>query len=202
MSSSRERANRTDTVAGASSLRLFFALHPDSNACHSLAALAADVARATGGRAPRTENLHVTVAFLGDVQQERVANVEAIGALSAAAAEPFVLTLERIGLFRNAGIAWAAPDEIPAALLRIVETLREALQAAGLRVERRAFRPHVTLARRCAGPLSGAEMPRIAWRVDALALMASETLPEGPRYRELKCWSLPKGRERSAPLRQ
>ena len=133
----------------------------------------------------------MTVAFLGDVQQERVANVEAIGALSAAAAQPFVLRLDRIGLFRDAGIGWAAPDEVPAALLRIVETLGEALQAAGLRVERRAFRPHVTLARRCAGPLSEAAMPRIEWRVDALTLMASETLPEGPRYRELKRWKLP-----------
>jgi 2'-5' RNA ligase len=158
-----------------------------------LAALAADVARITGGRAPRDENLHLTIAFLGEVPQQSVANVEAIGALAAAVAGPFVSTLDRVGLHRGAGIASIAPGETPAGLTRIFETLRQALQAAALRVERRDFRPHVTLARRCTRPLSGAVVAHIEWQVDALALIASQTLPEGPRYRELASWRLAEG---------
>lgn len=189
-----EPASRTDRSLAARrpSLRLFFAIQPDLKARQSLAALAADVGRITGGRAPRTENLHLTVAFLGEVPQQRVTNVEAIGALSAVVTDPFVIALDRVGLFRDAGVAWIAPGEMPAGLLRIVETLHQALQAAGLSVERREFHPHVTLARRCTRPLSGAATPHIEWQVDALALVASQTLPEGPRYRELACWRLAK----------
>jgi len=172
------------------SLRLFFAIQPDSSARQSLAALATDVARGTGGRAPRAENLHLTLAFLGEVPHADLANVEAIGALSAAVTGPFVITLDRVGLFRDAGIASIAPSETPAGLARIVEALRQALQAAALRVERRDFRPHVTLARRCTRPLTGAAIAPIEWQVDTLTLIASQTLPEGPRYRELASWRL------------
>ena len=171
-------------------MRLFFAVTPDEGARQSLMAFAADVASVTGGRAPRAENLHLTVAFLGEVDQQRVADVEAIGAASATVSGPFVITFDRVGLFRDAGVAWIAPSETPAGLLRIVAALRNALQAKGMRVDHRDFRPHVTLARRCTRPLSGVAAPHIQWQVEALALIASQTLPEGPLYRELAAWRL------------
>jgi 2'-5' RNA ligase len=91
-------------------MRLFFAVTPDEGARQSLMALAADVASVTGGRAPRAANLHLTVAFLGEVDQQRVADVEAIGAASAIVSGPFVITFDRVGLFRDAGVAWIAPS--------------------------------------------------------------------------------------------
>jgi 2'-5' RNA ligase len=171
-------------------MRLFFAVTPDSVARQLLTKLAEDVASMTGGRAPRAENLHLTVAFLGEVEQQRIADVEAMGATSATVSGPFVITFDRVGLFRDAGVAWIAPTETPAGLLRIVAALRNALQAARLRVDHRDFRAHMTLARRCTRPLSGVVAPRIQWRVEALALIASQTLPEGPHYRELAAWRL------------
>ena len=180
-------------VARGASLRLFFAVTPDPGARQSLMALAAEVASVTGGRAPRAENLHLTVAFLGEVDPQHVADIEAIGATSATASGPFVIIFDRVGLFRDAGVAWIAPSEMPAGLLRIVEALRDALQTEGLRVDQRDFRPHVTLARRCTRPLSGVTAPHIQWRVEALALIASQTLPEGPHYREVATWRLADG---------
>jgi 2'-5' RNA ligase len=172
-------------------LRLFFALQPDAGARRSLAALARDVANATGGRAPRAENLHLTLAFLGDVARARLVAVEAIGATAAPAVEPFLLTLDRVGCFRNAGVAWAGAAVVPPALQRLFDVLRDALGAARLPVERRDFHAHVTLARRCTRALPDAPIASIAWRADALALMASETQPGGPRYRQLAAWPLP-----------
>jgi 2'-5' RNA ligase len=79
---------------------------------------------------------------------------------------------------------------MPPELERLFEALRAALRAGDLPAERRAFHPHVTLARRCRRDLAPRAMTPLAWRVETLTLMASETLPDGPRYRELACWPL------------
>ena len=171
-------------------MRLFFALAPDAGAREALAELAREVAQDTGGRAPRAENLHLTLAFLGNVAPRRIRELDAIGATTAAAAEPFVLTLDAVGAFRAAGIAWAGTEAVPAELQRMFERLRSLLRAAGFSTERRAFAAHVTLARRCVRALPGGRPAPVAWRVDAIDLMASQTLPDGPRYRRLSSWPL------------
>jgi RNA 2',3'-cyclic 3'-phosphodiesterase len=172
------------------SLRLFYALLPENGVRLALANLARDVARETGGRAARAENLHLTLAFLGNVPQERIAELAEIGARAAEAAAPFPLTLDALGVFRDAGVAWAGPQAIPAGLRRVFDVLRASLRAAVLPTERRVFNPHVTLARRCHHGLAATVMEPLDWRVESIALMASETLPEGARYRELASWPL------------
>jgi len=170
--------------------RLFFAVVPDAAARDALAALARDVAQDAGGRASRAETLHLTLAFLGNVPLAQLDALQAIGAHAAAAAAPFVLTLDTLGAFRAAGVAWAGTNAVPAALEQVFAALRALLHAGGLPTERRAFHPHVTLARRCVRPLPQRGMAPVAWPVDAIVLMASDTLPEGPRYRRLASWPL------------
>src|SRR5215213_1122728 len=118
---SSERNARAPHVAssGRPALRLFFAVQPDDSARQLLSNLAGEVARLTVGRAARAENLHVTLAFLGEVAQETIPVVAAIGAASAAVSEPFVITLDHVGFFRDAGIAWIAPTANPDALMHI-----------------------------------------------------------------------------------
>ena len=132
----------------------------------------------------------MTLAFLGNVPQERIAELAGIGAKAAEAAAPFLLTLDALGVFRDAGVAWAGPQTTPAGLRRIFDALRAALHDAALPTERRGFNPHVTLARRCHRGMAATAMAPLDWRVDSVALMASETLPEGARYRELASWPL------------
>jgi 2'-5' RNA ligase len=152
--------------------------------------LALEIARETGGRAAHEHNLHLTLAFLGSLPGRRIAELEPIGRETARVAAPFALTLDLLGAFREAGVAWAGPQAIPAELQQMFETLRAALQAAHLPTERRAFHPHVTLVRRCRRGLAPRAMAPLAWQVDALTLMGSDTLPDGPHYRELASWPL------------
>lgn len=171
-------------------MRLFFALQPDPLARHALAKLASDVAQVTGGKSPTFENLHVTMAFLGEVAPERLAEVESIGARSAQSTAPFALAFERIGMFRGSGIAWTAPGSKPTQLVALFESLRAHLQDGQFRVDAREFHPHVTLARHCKRPLGKILAPSIEFRVESLVLMMSETRPEGARYRELASYAL------------
>ncbi len=141
-----------------------------------------------GGRAARPENVHLTLAFVGEVAATRVALLEEIGAAAARHTAPFTLALERIGGFRDAGIAWLGAAATPPALERLAREMNEALAAAGFRVERRHFRPHVTLARRCATPPGAAAIAPMTWHVEGMTLTTSMLRHEGSCYRELTAW--------------
>ena len=175
--------------AAAASLRLFFALWPDAAALAVLQRTAESVASQRGGRAPRESNLHVTVAFLGSVESERLPVLTSVGATCSRRAEPFVLSLDRIGGTAN-GIAWLAPAIVPRALAALHEDLLVQLGDAGFATERRRFRPHVTLARHCSLPPSRQAVDRVSWHVDRLSLVASTPAPGGSRYAEAATWPL------------
>jgi 2'-5' RNA ligase len=175
----------------AARLRVFYAIWPDAIARRLLADAATRTAQQACGRSTTVDNLHVTLAFVGEVDADRLDALHAIGAGAAAAGHAFTLTLDRRGSFRRQGIAWAGPSVVPEALARLVADLGDRLAQAGFRTERGPFAPHVTLARRCTQPVAAAAAAPIFWRVDAVTLTASTLTPHGPDYRPLACWPLP-----------
>jgi len=92
------------------------------------------------------EQLHITLRFIGEVDRP-VAN-DIADALGRIRSERFSLRIKGVGRFeqRNSGALWAGvePKEPLAALAVKVERL---CQSVGLEPERRAFHPHITLAR-------------------------------------------------------
>jgi RNA 2',3'-cyclic 3'-phosphodiesterase len=170
-------------------IRAFFALVPDDTTRLKFVALAREVARRSRGRAITGEHVHLTVAFLGDVETALLPKLTAIGdALPLAGAD---LDFEILGAWRASGVAWVAPPEVPGALSAMCASLHQTLQASGFALDSRPFRPHVTLARRCVQPHPRAHCAPIRWRVARLCLIGSELRPEGPVYSELDSWRLP-----------
>jgi len=92
------------------------------------------------------ENLHLTLRFIGEVERPLADDIAA--SLERLRSERFDLRVTGVGTFdqRNGGAVWAGvrPREALAGLAPKVE---RACQAAGLEPERRAFHPHITLAR-------------------------------------------------------
>jgi 2'-5' RNA ligase len=92
------------------------------------------------------EQLHVTLRFIGEVERPVADDIAA--ALGRIRSERFALRIDGVGRFeqRSSGALWAGvePRAPVAALAAKVE---RACQSAGLEPERRAFHPHVTLAR-------------------------------------------------------
>jgi len=184
------------------SIRAFFAVWPDPSAKDALALLAGETARRAQGRAAPSGNLHLTLVFLGDVAATRVTVLRAIGLAAASLVRPFPLTLDRTGTFRGSGIAWAGASATPRELGELVQQLHDALTAEGFALERRAFQPHVTLARRCRKPANIQMASPIAWTVTRIVLNASELGSDGSRYRELASWPLgPRAAARTAASR-
>lgn len=167
-------------------LRLFFAIVPGDTVRTRLDTLAREAAQVTGGRASAPHTLHLTVVFVGTVDGRVATSIRDAGEATRFAA--FDLSLDRLGAFARAGVAWAAPSEVPAALAAANRDLVRALADRGVATEARPYRPHVTLARRCERTLEGPIAPPVAWRVDRVVLMSSRLLSEGARYREVGSW--------------
>ena len=169
---------------------MFFALWPDGAARAALAGLAEAIAGETGGRAPAAANLHLTLAFVGEVAPDRVDLLLGAGRDVAAEIAPFTLVLDRLGAFDRGGIAWIGATEIPSGLSGVAHRLERRLSAAGFRVDRRAYAPHLTLARKCTALPIAPRAASVAWRVEELALVESVLRPGGSSYRDISRWPL------------
>ena len=92
------------------------------------------------------EQLHITLRFIGEVDRPVAEDLAA--ALGRIHAQPFTLRVTGVGRFeqRSSGALWAGvgPKEPLATLAAKIERM---CQQAGLESERRAFHPHITLAR-------------------------------------------------------
>lgn len=166
--------------------RLFFAAWPGVRAAQALAEVARTLADLTHGKAVPQEKIHLTLAFLGEVTDEDAARTsEAAGRLRLPA---FGMTLDGVGSFRGARVAWAGCSRTPPGLEVLQSSLAGELARRGFGLEDRPFVPHVTLARRIAKAVRPAPMPPIEWQADELTLVRSET--GTGRYTVLERWGL------------
>lgn len=161
------------------SLRLFFALWPDDLTRGELARLQQSLA----GRQIPYDNLHITLAFLGQQPAAQLAALKDI--LMHLPKTAITLTLDRIGYFPRNRIAWAGMHEVPAALIVLQQHLAQALTECGIAFDSQLkFKPHITLARDAATPPDMAFNP-IVWQAQQVALVQSVTMPGGSRYQVL-----------------
>jgi 2'-5' RNA ligase len=98
----------------------------------------------------KPDNLHVTVRFLGDVEEPRLAALAAALAVEVAALPGFPLTLRGFGAFpsaRHANVVWAGVDDPRAGLARVAAAVEAVARRFGFAAEERPFRGHVTVGR-------------------------------------------------------
>ena len=170
-------------------MRLFFALWPDDAVRAQLACWSRELRAVCGGRPTRAENLHVTLAFLGNVEDARVAEAER--AASEVAPRAVSLVLDQPGYWKGNRIAWAGASTVPAELNAFVAELRSALARSHIDFDSKAFVSHVTLLRDAREPQAMPALDPIEWRLDGFALVRSVTLPGGSRYEVLSSWGRP-----------
>jgi 2'-5' RNA ligase len=165
-----------------STMRLFFALWPPREAAESLYEWALRAQRAAGGRAVRSDAIHLTLAFLGEQTEARAG----LAAAAAGKVEFFAhrLAVEQAVFWRRNGIVWVGPRELPAALAGLAAGLNRALGDAGFALEKRAFAAHVTLLRKARdGDLP--PLPEVDWPVTEFLLMRSVLSSAGASYSQL-----------------
>lgn len=162
-------------------MRLFIALWPQPDVRAAIATLSQAMAWPAGARPTPQSKLHMTLHFLGDVDD---GSVTALRAALAVRAPVFDLRLDRLQAWAG-GLLVLCPSSVPPALTQLHADLAQRLSAQGLRVEARPFLPHVTLARRVqAGGEPCRPLP-VHWPVRGYALVRS--VPQRG-YSVLQAW--------------
>lgn len=129
-----------------------------------------------------TENLHITLAFLGQVDAAQFDAI--VAAARGVQARRFTLRLDEPGYWTHNHIAWLGATKAPEELKVMVAELRAALVRAGISFDPKPFVPHVTLVRNARPPKE--EWPtlnQVEWPVNGFALVSSERDESGPYYR-------------------
>ncbi|MDR3147233.1 MAG: RNA 2',3'-cyclic phosphodiesterase [Treponema sp.] len=164
-------------------MRLFIAVSCKGETSAALVALRDRLrALAQRGNFSRTENLHLTLVFLGETPESQLPR---IGALINAALDGrergLCLNFCRTGCFRHSGkeLWWLAPapdDPGLPRLLALRSRLAAALEQAGIAFDGRPFSAHITLGREIRGTGGKAEalVPGIPVPIDRISLMKSE----------------------------
>lgn len=185
--------------------RLFVALRPPPEVRRALAAIQSGI---EGARWQTENQLHLTLAFLGEVDRHGLDAAEQ--ALATIVAPPLDLTLTQFGTFDTPrpgriGTLWLGveetrrPGHVPGPLSDLARAIRTALRRAGLAPEARSFRPHITLARfgasgapreRLRPFLTHTPAPRARWQATGFHLVESTLGREGAHYAPVASYAL------------
>jgi 2'-5' RNA ligase len=144
-----------------------------------------------------TENIHITLKFLGDVQETLIDNIEQIITSAIQGVQPFSVKLQHTGVFPNVNyikIIWIGIYD-NGILSTITSKLEDQLESLGFPKEQRGFSPHLTI-----GRVKTAEHKEKLLQIirkyeqeefgdliiDRVLLKKSELTPKGPIYSNLK----------------
>ena len=174
--------------------RLFIAIRPPEAICDLLVDAMDDSPEL---RWVSDDNLHLTLRFIGEVERPLANDIA--DSLSRIRFAPFDLKISGLGRFdqRNGGALWAGigPRKPVAELAAKVD---RACVQTGLEPERRAFHPHITLARfgRPSRDVANDFEQRVRtldsdlFRVGEFALFESHLSRHGPHYEEVASYAL------------
>lgn len=175
--------------------RLFVSVDLPASLADAVARVQDELRPADGLRVTDPEQAHVTLFFLGDVEDRRLPAVESAlqDAVEAAAIDPFTVRVEGLGVFPSLeyiSVVWAGFTTGAEELTRLHEAVEPRLVDLGFDADDHEFTPHVTLARmdhaggkdlvqrvvRERDPVVG------EWSVEDVRLTESELSPDGPAY--------------------
>jgi 2'-5' RNA ligase len=141
------------------------------------------------------ENIHITLEFLGNIHPSLVDEIAQI--MQAITIEPFSLEIKGVGIFnpKFIRVVWIGAGEGRNNTISLVEDLKKRLKTLGVRISKKRFTPHATIARvkskrntrelaRSIQELSETKIGTMM--VNSFKLKSSELKPGGPIYTDLR----------------
>ena len=167
--------------------RYFFALWPDFEVRNQLEAISQQLPDRCGRRV-KTENLHITLVFLGNVETAVMTRIcRDVDGISSQETE---LTLDEYGWWKKPQVIWLGTGSMPAGLAELAMQLNTIVRDNGVQTETRPFVPHLTLVRKVKRPLTRFLFPPIHWKIRDFCLVESITHASGAEYKPCQNWNL------------
>lgn len=177
--------------------RYFFALNL-SHKCKKQLVRWRESELALPNRPVAEDNLHITLAFLGQVTDEQKqqlltgAEMLAKGVKSEAITP---LTFNRLGYFKRPKVMYLANEKIPDWQNKLAAGLTKLAQEAGLTQEDRRYLSHITLYRKVNALPKALPLTKMLIPIDRFSLFLSISTDTGVYYQAVKSWHLTKERQ-------
>lgn len=174
-------------------MRLFIACQFSREALQEIERVRDELRRhAEKGNFTRSENFHLTLAFLGKIGEEKIDCIK--WCMKQSAGPDFNMKLRGMGCFpqKDGGLYWMGV-QAPPELYALRENLYRLLRQEGFCLDTRPFRPHITLGRRIRmdQPTKTIRMVPIISHVNHIFLMQSQRIHDKLVYKEI--WKTPLG---------
>jgi 2'-5' RNA ligase len=151
----------------------------------------------------KADNIHLTILFLGSVDENVIGDIEKKVNVVVKGFSAFKTKLNAVGAFphwKRPRVIWVGLNGDIERLANLRDELQEELKDLGFMPEKRPFRPHLTLGR-FKGPLDRNEdMKWICdkyrdinselYQLNELILYKSDLKPDGPVYTKMATWPL------------
>lgn len=175
-------------------MRLFIAIELNDQIKSVLSSIQNDLKRyMTKGNPTSTDNFHITLRFIGEVNEEEAEKLKKVVNEAAAQTKPFTLYLSELGHFprKNKEIIWAGVKGQMEELFKLKDKLESELEAAGFSKEERDYTPHISLVRQAVLERGYDEVkeeltvPEDEITVESIALMESKRIDDELVYRAI-----------------
>ena len=164
-------------------IRLFVAINFNPDTRSRIVSIQDEMCnRSQRGNFALPENLHLTLAFIGDVSPKKIDKIKAI--LETVTFEPFDVSVERLGIFSRGTLWWAGlrKDE---PLMLLQREIEYKLAICGFEMDGRKYSPHVTLGREVVTDAVPWEIEPFGETVSKVDLMKSERVGGKLTYTEI-----------------
>ncbi len=163
-----------------SNRRLFYAFWPDESLRHEVESARAKLFP-LAGRPVAVANLHVTVAFLGDVEESRIPRLSELAGPIA----PVSIVFDRLQHWSRSRALAAMASQPPPRVHSIAAALWLRLDRLGYAREARPYLPHVTLVRDIRAVRSALPWAPVEWTAYRVHLLESRVISGDVLYTPL-----------------
>jgi len=149
----------------------------------------------------RKEGIHLTLKFLGNIEEERISEISDIIRKCSTDTTTFTLKVHSLGAFpneRNPKVIWVGAEDESGNLGKLQHALEKGLAKIGFKKEKRSFSPHLTLGR-LRSPKGKSELTQRlenyknyefgTFEAKEVCFFKSELKPGGAIYTKLKTFS-------------
>jgi 2'-5' RNA ligase len=172
-------------------MRLFIAVNFNADTRRRLAGLRDELRfQSQSGNFSRDENLHLTLAFIGEVNPKKLNRIKAI--MDTVDVAPFEAEIDRLGTFSRGTLWWAGLRK-DKPLMDLQHEVEHKLALDGFETDGRDYHPHITLGREVVTDAAPWRIEPFGETVASMELMKSERIGGKLTYtaigeRELAAW--------------
>ncbi len=134
-------------------------------------------------------NFHLTLTFLGQISDRQCRDIQTLA--DSIGSSSFALHINSTGYWPKQKIYYLAPSETPESLGLLVGELTSISRRLNIKTDKRKYKPHLTLARRCEhAPPDALQAPDVHLFCDQFCLFESVGTKNGVRYEIIESWQL------------